>query len=61
MPCHDGTLRKMKQMALRKEKREKNHHEAFCYSTLGLVEQAGIVDFLNKYVRADFLKILLSS
>ena len=55
MPCHDGTLRKMKQMALRKEKREKFHHDGYCYSTLGLEVQAGLVDFLYKYVRDDFL------
>ena len=48
-------------MALRKEKREKFHHDGYCYSTLGLVEQDGLFDFLYKYVRADFLKNLLSS
>ena len=37
------------------KKREKFHHDGYCYSTLGLVEQAGLVDFLYKYVRADFL------
>ena len=42
-------------MALRKENREKFHYDGYCYSTLGLLEQAGLVDFLYKYVRADFL------
>ena len=42
-------------MALRKENREKFHYDGYCYSTLGLLEQAGLVDFQYKYVRADFL------